>query len=536
MRVGKGCERCRHRHIRCVIPSGASACTPCTRLDRVCHLDPRFQFKTVRHVYQKSNGSAARFDLVWDDEQVWVDVEQPVTFVNGTCDGPNTGDETQQPHTAISGGDAIITNLSLEESPSINTEVHTREEPSIHPDHQIDQLSLENIPPYNTSSPVRPPSDEYPTLSLREASLMRCFIHKIAPWVDICDPRSHFTTVIPRRALQVPMVLKAVLTLAARHEAILTRQSDWEASTYHGECLELLIPALDRLEQDFEENLLITVVILRICEELENSEDQRFHLTGSNRLVNLSSRSGPSCGIVEAVSWQFLRQAIYSSIVQYQNLELDLYNYERSSMFQRDDDFAFANMAIFHCAHIVQLCRVLPDNPVDEQSWDQVADAVDEWYQHKPLTWQPMRYQDPDVNEDRPFPEIWMTSAPAVVGMQYYHAACIFLTLSDPGSRGLREFELARTRRLAERKIAVHVISVVGLSWSNEDVENAYFLACHLLYRCWFCLSRIHPVEQRGSLEFLSHVETLIGWRTAWIRSELSHQWGELAVVEPPST
>lgn len=81
MRVGKGCERCRHRHIRCVIPPGASACTPCTRLDRVCHLDPRFQFKTVRHVYQKSNGSAARFDLVWDDEQVWVDVEQPGEFL-----------------------------------------------------------------------------------------------------------------------------------------------------------------------------------------------------------------------------------------------------------------------------------------------------------------------------------------------------------------------------------------------------------------------------------------------------------------------
>lgn len=209
------------------------------------------------------------------------------------------------------------------------------------------------------------------------------------------------------------MVLKAVLTLAARHEAILTGQSDWEASTYHGECLELLIPALDQIEQKFDENLLITVVILRICEELENSEDQRFHLSGSNRLVNLSSRSATSRGIIEAVSWQFLRQAIYSSIVQYQHLQLDLDNYERSSMFQRDDDFAFANMAIFHCAHIVQLCRVLPQDHVDEQSWSQVADAVDEWYRQRPLTWQPLRYQDPDVTEDRPFPEIWMTSAPA---------------------------------------------------------------------------------------------------------------------------
>lgn len=92
----------------------------------------------------------------------------------------------------------------------------------------------------------------------------------------------------------------------------------------------------------------------------------------------------------------------------------------------------------------------------------------------------------------------------AVVGMQYYHAACIFLTMSDPVSRRMREFEMARTRRLAEvspvalidqlvsfkpdqilqRKIAGHVVSVIGLSWSNENVHNAYFMACHLLYRC----------------------------------------------------
>lgn len=77
MRVGKGCGRCRHRHIRCVIPSGASACDPCTRLGRDCQLDPRFQFKAVHHVYQKSQGSAARFDLIWGDEQVWVNVSKP---------------------------------------------------------------------------------------------------------------------------------------------------------------------------------------------------------------------------------------------------------------------------------------------------------------------------------------------------------------------------------------------------------------------------------------------------------------------------
>ena len=213
--------------------------------------------------------------------------------------------------------------------------------------------------------------------------------------------------------MEVPMVFKAVLALAARHDAILTKTSDWEASSYHGQCLELLIAALDRPEHTYDDNLLATVVILRIYEELENNTDEKFHLLGSNRLINLMSRSASSGGMAEAVSWQFLRQAIYASVVQYQHFQLDLRNYERSFMFQRDDDAAFANMIIFHCAHIIQLCRDFPEQAVEETAWHRVSGAVDEWHRKKPITWQPIRYQAPDLAADRPFPEIWMMSAPA---------------------------------------------------------------------------------------------------------------------------
>jgi hypothetical protein len=213
--------------------------------------------------------------------------------------------------------------------------------------------------------------------------------------------------------MEVPMVLRAVLALAARHDAILNNASDWEASSYHGQCLELLITALDRPEHTYDENLLVTVVILRIYEELENNTDERFHLLGSNRLINLMSRSASSGGMAEAVSWQFLRQAIYASVVQYQHFQLDLRNYERSSMFERDDDAAFANMIIYHCAHIIQLCRNFPEQTVEESDWHRVAGAVDDWHAKRPITWQPFRYQAPDVAVGRPFPEIWMMSAPA---------------------------------------------------------------------------------------------------------------------------
>lgn len=76
MRIGRGCERCRLRHIKCTIAEGASSCNECSRLSRACHLDPPFRFKTVRHVYQKSQGTASKFELEWDACQPWVKVPQ----------------------------------------------------------------------------------------------------------------------------------------------------------------------------------------------------------------------------------------------------------------------------------------------------------------------------------------------------------------------------------------------------------------------------------------------------------------------------
>lgn len=279
------------------------------------------------------------------------------------------------------------------------------------------------------------------------------------------------------------MVLKAVLSLSARHDAIMSGSSDVEASEYHGQCLELLIAALAQPE-GYDDNLLFTVVILRFSEELESSTDEKYHLLGSNRLLNTMSKSASSGGLAEAVSWQFLRQAIYASVVQYQPMSLDLENYEHSTVFQRSDDAAYANVIIFLCARVIQLCARTDTEVMDESAWHQIAHNVEHWNRARPISWQPLRYRPADPAENRPFPELWMMSPPAVVGLQYYHSSCIFLTSSDGHWQTVSDYELARLRRQSEKTIASHLIMVIGLALSNETVENAFFMACHLVHRC----------------------------------------------------
>lgn len=296
------------------------------------------------------------------------------------------------------------------------------------------------VSPWDSLSPGSNTSSK---LTSREAYLMRSFISTIAPWVsitedevtnhflkkkkknsnthtntpqaDICDMHSHFANEVPRRALQVPMVMKSLLALSARHDAIMSGSSDLESSEYHGQCLELLIAALARAEASYDDNMLITVVILRVYEELENSTDEKYHLLGSNRLLNTMSKSAYSGGLAEAVSWQFLRQAIYASVVQCQPLSLDLNNYKLSGVFHRRDDAAYANIIIFHCARVIQLCGT---DFVDEASWYGVSNSVEQWYRAKPISWQPLRYRNADADGNRPFPEVWMMSPPA--GMSSY--------------------------------------------------------------------------------------------------------------------
>ncbi|KAF7172406.1 hypothetical protein CNMCM6106_006596 [Aspergillus hiratsukae] len=520
MRIGKGCERCRHRHIRCTIRKGASSCNPCTRLGRVCRLDPPFRFRTVHHVYQKSQGTASKFDLVWDPQQTWVETPASLTFVLESADESpewegidppqDSQDEAHPPEQTpatprgvfldissllIPGPtqsyDAVIDNHPLEVSnPAANPAIPDETQLILPSSTAISPDALNNIvsplastawtDPTSPWSPTTPRAITSPKLSSREAYLLRWFISKIAPWTDICDSRSHFSTEVPRRALEVPMVLKAVLALAARHDAILSDASDWEAAEYHGQCLQLLIAALAQPEDTYDDNLLITVVILRMYEELESSNDEKYHLFGSNRLLNTMSRSASSGGLAEAVSWQFLRQAIYASVVQHQPMQLDLENYERSAVFHRRDDAAYANIIIYLCARIIQLSDQLCGSHtrgMDEETWRQLSDSVEQWHRGKPISWQPLKYKPANIAENRPFPEIWMMSPPAVVGMQYYHTSCIFLTLSNRHWQAASDYELARSQRIVEvRSYNIGKITANGLEYNRIAPKHGHRL------------------------------------------------------------
>jgi hypothetical protein len=347
-------------------------------------------------------------------------------------------------------------------------------------------------------------------LTTREAFLMRSYTRKVAPWVsalklqwhtktallsakkfDVCDPLSHFGNEVPRRALDNPMVMYAILALASRHQAIMTRTTDeeFEQNTYHGRCLELLIPALSRPENTYNDHLLTTIVLLRQHEELENRKDTRYHLVASIKLINMISKFSSSGGLAEAASWLFLRQAIYASLVQREPWQLQLENYERSRVFISRDDCSYANVSVFQLARALRLVSRQSDNDslLERQEWESLEEDVSRWKINSPSSFRPLRYREPDAERGRPFSEVCMISGAtgksyyhsflfmvyrnknterspqlanhihdaiyAAIGLQYYYATLIVLQIHKPRSPGISAFESARVRNTGEVSI-----------------------------------------------------------------------------------
>ncbi|KAM5353487.1 hypothetical protein ACJ41O_000137 [Fusarium nematophilum] len=221
---------------------------------------------------------------------------------------------------------------------------------------------------------------------------------------DACDDARHFTLEVPRLAFQEPMIMNGVLALASRYDARCNNtNSDLESTYYHSRCIELLIEAFARPPETWDSKLLTTVVIARLYEEYDNEADSYYHhLSGTRNLLNH-----------EAVA----REPV----------EICLENFERSTVFRRGDDSAYANRAVYIFAKMMKLLFPLDAAGAAQEGtpgpWEMIEMEVKRWYEMKPHSFRPIYYKAADVQNDRPFPMICIAASVPVVAMQHYYAA-----------------------------------------------------------------------------------------------------------------
>ncbi|KAJ5666643.1 hypothetical protein N7462_011052 [Penicillium macrosclerotiorum] len=118
----------------------------------------------------------------------------------------------------------------------------------------------------------------------------------MALWADITDPKRHFESEVPARALKEPVLLYAIFAFSSRHLNRQNVNAATDALQYHNQCVQLLIPELSKSENRITEDTLAAVAILRQHEEMDG-EDYQFHLTGTTHILNTLSNLGSSGGL-----------------------------------------------------------------------------------------------------------------------------------------------------------------------------------------------------------------------------------------------
>ena len=243
-------------------------------------------------------------------------------------------------------------------------------------------------------------------LSHRESILMQHFIQKVAPWIDCCDPVRHFGQEVPKRAVRTPMVLYAVLALSSRHQSLLTKSDANEGLSYHGRCLKLVIRELSKPEASYDDNLVATMVCMRVYEELDTSKADNFlHLQGVGRLLRAIPTFAHSGGLAEAASWQALRQDVYVSIRDKVQPTLDLDNYGLSRAFDFRNDAACANVVILLFGRILRFLYSTA-GPALYDKWREFDHHVQLWDAQRSRLFQPLFVKEANPEGNQPFPII----------------------------------------------------------------------------------------------------------------------------------
>ncbi|KAH7376734.1 hypothetical protein B0T11DRAFT_23722 [Plectosphaerella cucumerina] len=416
-----------------------------------------------------------------------------------------------------------------------------------------------------------------------EAILFRHYIQKLAIWLDLCDPLTHFQSSVPTRAGTCPILLNAIFALSARHLAHTARYDTLASNRYHEQCLTYLIPLLDHAVTVSDENLFAATIILRVLEEMDVpnlGQDTHGHLLGIHAFVAaLPSRqptpaSGPASApgshspspmplpqppparrrrilpnsLHAACFWVGLRQEIYSAVMNQQAVRMNLAHdgiVDRSTA--PADDFTWANRAVVHCADVLNYCfgdtaaaTAGPGAADAARRWALLSRANRDWKAALPPSYMPVFYRDRLRDDSRhtadddgngspvagiaaAFPEVWYTKACHVIAVQHHILAELYLALFDPSHprTGLQ-------RRSAEAALAAQARELVrnlcGIGVCNQWCPPAMFTACMGIAAAGDRFDDRR--EQDELLEVLRITELEHGRPTTAVRAQLRRCWG----------
>ncbi|KAH8682131.1 hypothetical protein BX600DRAFT_447820 [Xylariales sp. PMI_506] len=370
-------------------------------------------------------------------------------------------------------------------------------------------------------------ADQDIILTDREAAMFRTFTERTALWLDLFDPLNHFSNYAIRLALRNPGLMKAILALAARHNATIqaslgaASETDFsEAVQYYYETLHYVQTALQYNTYAHSEELLATVLAISSYEMLDASDSNwKRHLKGVFWIQRSQDVNGASGGLRQTVWWAWLRQDLWAAFRERRRC---------FSFWRPDKDYSqltqdeLATRAVYLLSQSVNFCAKF-DTPAPGPEMAAKRAAAGEALMNELERWKTFlgsRFQPlPTVADpNSAFQPLWVHPPHYGVALQVYSFARILVTLHRPAVFGFGGY--LKTQRTLSDAVA----TICGIAMELKD-ESCQIMSAQCLFGAGLCVQ--DDIKRNAIISLIDACEARTGWPMATLRSDLRAEWSK---------
>lgn len=286
-----------------------------------------------------------------------------------------------------------------------------------------------------------------------EIKLFEAYVSKAGPLLDAVSDKQHFAVVVPRRALNCPVLYYACLAYSARVSEEFGKDVE---EVYSVKCYRLLIKLLEDQACIADEVLLATTVILRMKEQFQDLwEDSQYHLRGCFSIIAPEKLLKFSSDITlrDASFWTYTREDIRMAILHRRKC---IFTADRAINFDPGSDCMWTNIITYIT---VKLCNwAFGDKNGNEGR--KLANLLDEWYIRKPESFQPVGF---NKHDDNPIPRIIFAATWHNIGYQYYYFGKLLIA-------SIQDWDPLEFSLVLERDILYPTRMILGAVTSTTNI------------------------------------------------------------------
>ncbi|OJJ37147.1 hypothetical protein ASPWEDRAFT_38801 [Aspergillus wentii DTO 134E9] len=546
-RVRTGCLTCRERHLKC--DEALHRCQNCRKSNRVCRRGLRLNFidtqtATPPHALLCPPGT----QLTFRDESRYIASEYvggferypPLELVPHIIQegppqegGPSiiSSDPIPQPNSSATR--SFVQAFEATQSDAIDIMLNSHSFSPFHPPFQEQPIPYA---PFSLTKEVNLDSDGQSYFhDPEQVFLMQVFVDQVGIWMDLMDSMKHFTEILPFRALEEPMLLKALLACGARQfYHVNPAYGEEKASQFYEAASQDLFNNLQDPDRD-STLCATTAVALNVYETMCS----RFlhgmnHIVGARVLIKECCWDAKTLGLGGACFWLNIGLELLSCL-QFNwtlawspdswGVDMDM---DREQQHFAGDEEIWAHRMVYICAKISDFRSSISQFPILDhttsemlinqryQEWEAYSRLCDQWAKAAPRSMMPLCYLHSwQTNSKSNFPEIWLIKRPAIVARLFYHTARLLLSKTYP-----LESEFSPSMRNMQQTQAHDICGIVA----HVKDRGLASLSIRFLATAAECLATREAQEE--ALRILDNLIKKTGWPAEYIKEELQATWG----------